>query len=123
MSARPLVAVSIGDPCGIGPEIALRIAAEAERLPARVLLLGDARALDRDRALVPEAPPIPVLSAKAMARSAADVALDEASDLEGRRAMPTLPPRGKPNAGAGPPSNRTTSVSPRFDARMWAFSS
>ncbi len=58
---RPVIALSIGDPCGIGPEIALRLLAEAgaggtPALPVRVLVLGDRRVLERAAPLVPGAP-------------------------------------------------------------------
>jgi 4-hydroxythreonine-4-phosphate dehydrogenase len=97
----PVVALSVGDPCGIGPEIALKALAEGG-LPARVLLLADRRVLDRDAVLVPGAPTVP------LARSAADfvaghlpVALDAAADADGRAHMLTLPPIGQIDAGAG----------------------
>ena len=99
---RPVVALSIGDPCGIGPEIALRLLAEGS-LPARVLLLGDARVLDRDRALVPAAPRVPVFaSAAAFAASESPVGLDERADAQGRRRLGgSLPPRAVVSAAAG----------------------
>ncbi len=52
---KPVLALCVGDPSGIGPEIALRLLLEAERLPARLLLLGSEDALRRDAALVPGA--------------------------------------------------------------------
>lgn len=45
---RPLLALSLGDPAGIGPEILLRLLAEGE-LPARLLVLGDPQVLERAR--------------------------------------------------------------------------
>ena len=45
---RPLVAVTMGDPAGVGPEVALKAASEARvRAAARPVLIGDARLLDR----------------------------------------------------------------------------
>jgi 4-hydroxythreonine-4-phosphate dehydrogenase len=100
--ATPVVALSIGDPCGIGPEIALRLLAEGS-LPARVLLLCDARALERDRALVPGAPAVPrAASAEAFRASGAPFALDPVADEAGRARCPGgLPPLGRPDARAG----------------------
>jgi 4-hydroxythreonine-4-phosphate dehydrogenase len=51
---RPLLALTIGDPAGIGPEIVLRLLA-GDALPARLLVVGDRRVLERDLALVPGA--------------------------------------------------------------------
>jgi 4-hydroxythreonine-4-phosphate dehydrogenase len=101
----PLVALSVGDPNGIGPEIALKLVSEGG-LPARVLLLGDARALDRDRAVVPGAPPVPrVDGPEALARDGSPFGLLRSSDEAGRRAMRSLPPRGTVDAGAGAASH------------------
>ena len=45
---RPLIAVTMGDPTGIGPEIIARALARPEITAAcRVLVLGDARAMER----------------------------------------------------------------------------
>jgi 4-hydroxy-L-threonine phosphate dehydrogenase PdxA len=42
MSARPAIGIAIGDPCGIGPEIALKAAlAPAVRAACRPILVGD----------------------------------------------------------------------------------
>ena len=99
---RPAVALSVGDPLGIGPEIALRLVARGD-LPARVLLLSDARALDRDRDLVPAAPPLARFSsAKAFAASDAPFGLDAEADAEGQRLLgPALPGRARVSAAAG----------------------
>jgi 4-hydroxythreonine-4-phosphate dehydrogenase len=96
----PLVALSVGDPCGIGPEIALRLVAEGP-LPARVLFLGDARAFERDRALVRGAPRVPVATAEEMAASEEPFALDRDADATARARMPWLPAVGRPDASAG----------------------
>ena len=53
MSALPVLAVTLGDPAGIGPEIVLRLLADTASLPARLLLVGDGRALERERPHVP----------------------------------------------------------------------
>ncbi len=47
---RPLIAVTIGEPAGIGPDICLALA--AKRLPARIVVVGDEEVLaDRARLL------------------------------------------------------------------------
>lgn len=47
MDALPLIAVSIGDPAGIGPEIALKLATEQSlREHCRLLIVGDITVLD-----------------------------------------------------------------------------
>lgn len=45
MSARPCIAVSMGDPCGIGPEILFDLL--AADVPARLVVFGEARYLER----------------------------------------------------------------------------
>ncbi len=54
MSDTPLLALTLGDPAGIGPEIALRLLA-APPTCARLLLLGDRAALERELPHVPGA--------------------------------------------------------------------
>ena len=49
---RPLIVVSMGDPCGIGPEIVVRALADPAVIGScRPLVLGDARAIERAIAL------------------------------------------------------------------------
>jgi 4-hydroxythreonine-4-phosphate dehydrogenase len=89
---RPVVGVSIGDPAGIGPEIVMRLLAEGS-LPARLLLLGERRIVERARALHPSAPAIATFeSPRDFDASGADAGLDAASDRLGRAAMPDGPP-------------------------------
>lgn len=52
MNAPPLLALTLGDAAGIGPEIALRLLAEPPAC-ARLLLVGDRAALERELAHVP----------------------------------------------------------------------
>lgn len=54
MSKPPLLAFSLGDAAGIGPEIALRLLREPPP-QARLLIVGSAAALAREQAHVPEA--------------------------------------------------------------------
>lgn len=50
---KPVIAVTMGDPCGIGPEIVCRAALEPRvRERCRVLVLGDEGALERALALL-----------------------------------------------------------------------
>ncbi len=106
----PLLALSVGDPCGIGPEIALRLLAEGG-LPARLLILGDRRALERDAPLVPGAPvsDLPEVAdgdLGAFAASDLPFAVDAVADAAGRRWMPgALPPLGRMDARAGAASH------------------
>jgi 4-hydroxythreonine-4-phosphate dehydrogenase len=101
MSRPPVVALSIGDPCGIGPEIALRLLAEGG-LPGRLLLLGDRRVLERDAGLVPGAPPVPTADAADFVSGGSPFALDAASDAAGAREMRgALPALGTEDARAG----------------------
>ncbi len=65
----PQLAITMGDPAGIGPEIIVKAAKRlAPRLDAgalRLLVIGHATALGEARALVPDAPVIPVTEAGA----------------------------------------------------------
>ena len=50
MPARPIIAVTMGDPSGIGPEIILKaLNDQAIRKVARPLILGDWGVLERTR--------------------------------------------------------------------------
>lgn len=50
---RPLVGVTIGDPCGIGPEITLKAVAETEvRSNCRTVIIADAAELNRQARLL-----------------------------------------------------------------------
>jgi 4-hydroxythreonine-4-phosphate dehydrogenase len=50
MTQRPILAVTMGDPAGIGPEIAVRALLSPEvRATSRSFIIGDARILDRAR--------------------------------------------------------------------------
>lgn len=60
----PLLALTVGDPAGIGPEIALRYLARGAP-PATLLIVCDGETLERARAVVPEAPPLPVVASPA----------------------------------------------------------
>jgi len=52
----PLLAITVGDPAGIGPEVLLGAAADPRCRAARLLAVGSARALARAAAVVPVAP-------------------------------------------------------------------
>ena len=58
-STPPLFAITMGDPAGIGPEIALKALASRE-LPAgcRIFIIGDLAVLEDNRRIVPAAPPL-----------------------------------------------------------------
>ncbi len=47
-AARPVIALAIGDPAGVGPELAARLTADPEiRAAASLLVVGDRRVLER----------------------------------------------------------------------------
>src|SRR4051812_40000886 len=53
MASRPLMAITLGDPAGIGPEVILKaLAQESVYQQARPLVVGDARILGRAQAWV-----------------------------------------------------------------------
>ena len=105
-ATRPIVGLSVGDPAGIGPEIALRLLAEGD-LPARILLLGERRVLDRARALHPGAPEFRTFEDPEAFRASGEVAgLDATADRLGARAMPEGPPAwGRIDRAAGAASH------------------
>src|SRR4051812_18673936 len=48
---RPIIALAIGDPAGIGPELAAKLTAEPEvRAAAQLIVVGDKRVLERGAA-------------------------------------------------------------------------
>jgi len=105
---RPLLALSLGDPAGIGPEILLRLLAEGD-LPARLLVLGDLGALERARgdlaasgAWPAEAtlPPVVAGPAEAAASDAPACLWAPAAPLD------PLPAPGRIEASAGAASHR-----------------
>ncbi len=112
MNDRPVLSLSIGDPCGIGPEIAVHLASHP---PAGVALLlcGDARVLARARPLAPgrassaQEPQIPLVSGPDELRERGlSVGLDADSDAIGRATMPgDLPPLCRIDARAGAASH------------------
>src|SRR5204862_7257289 len=53
-SRRPRIAVTQGDPAGIGPELLLKLAAAPARPDAELLFLAEHAALESVRALVPQ---------------------------------------------------------------------
>ena len=58
--SRPLLAVSMGDPAGVGPEIILKTCAQPEvQAGCRLLVIGDRRIFDRAAAF-PGIAPVPV---------------------------------------------------------------
>lgn len=62
-AGRPLVAVTLGDPAGIGPEIVVKALADPEVYRVlRPLVIGDRGAVERARALVPGAPAVRVVA-------------------------------------------------------------
>jgi 4-hydroxythreonine-4-phosphate dehydrogenase len=60
MNVPPLLALSIGDPAGIGPEITLRLLREPPQV-ARLLLIGDAGTLESAAGLVEDRRLLPIV--------------------------------------------------------------
>jgi 4-hydroxythreonine-4-phosphate dehydrogenase len=59
MSSKPIIAVTMGDPAGIGPEVVLKALADpAIKKAARPLILGDWGVLQRTGKRLPKAPPL-----------------------------------------------------------------
>ena len=59
---RPLVAITLGDPAGIGPEIVVKALAEPSLFDeVRPLVIGDRSAVEQARTLVPGAPAVRVV--------------------------------------------------------------
>jgi 4-hydroxythreonine-4-phosphate dehydrogenase len=96
------LALSIGDPAGIGPEIAGRVAQEvaAGRKAARLLLVGDRGALERDAPR--SAAPFPVVADP----DRWDDARDPVAVWEPGGPLARLPPHGVVSAEAGAASFR-----------------
>jgi 4-hydroxythreonine-4-phosphate dehydrogenase len=58
--AIPSIAITLGDPAGIGPEVILKALADPAIVPlANWTLVGDAAVLDAARALLGQVPPLP----------------------------------------------------------------
>lgn len=73
-TSRPVIALAIGDPAGVGPELAAKLLADEDvRAAAALLIVGDRRVLDQ---------------------GAADAGVS--LDIEVRASGDTTPPRGKP---------------------------
>jgi 4-hydroxythreonine-4-phosphate dehydrogenase len=84
---RP-IAVSLGDPAGIGPEIVVR--ALAERPDAEVIVFGDAGVLARAAKAVGVAPPPPARVRAVTALAPADVTPGKPNDASGRAQLAYL---------------------------------
>ena len=97
MSA-PLLAVTMGDPAGIGPEILLRLLA-APPADARLLVLGSAAALERELPHVPGAALPPVVD------EPGDLPAGGAALWSGAAPLATLPAYGTVTAASGAASH------------------
>lgn len=96
MSALPIVAATIGDPAGIGPEVCAKAAASAElREHCRVLLIGDADAVRQAMKTSGIEQPVHRVS------SASDVDQDGIHVLDPGGVKPGYYSFGKPSAAAG----------------------
>ena len=98
---RPIIAISVGDPAGIGPEIALKLVAEGG-LGARLLLLGNRRVLERERAMLGVPPLASYASAAHFAGSPEEAGVDAEADRLGEDALgASLPTYGLIDRRAG----------------------
>jgi len=92
---KPLLAVTMGDPAGVGPEVVVSaLASRRARAACRALVIGDGRFLNRAAAVVGR-PFRPSVVASAGAASAAMCLLDL------QNADPSEIPAGQVNAAAG----------------------
>jgi len=98
MSKRPIIAVTMGDPAGVGPEIALKALAREETWECcRPLIVGDARVMAKAMALVNAPPTLHAITDAADARF--DSAAPDVLDLGNADPAVLLP--GKVSAIAG----------------------
>ena len=57
MSSKPIIAITMGDPAGIGPEVIVKALADpAIKKAARPLILGDWGVLQRTRSRLKKSP-------------------------------------------------------------------
>ncbi len=99
---RPLLALSLGDPAGIGPEILMRLLAEGD-LPARLLVLGDAGVLERARRALDGAARLPPVVSGPEEAASSDL---EVCLWEPLPPLAPLPALGRIDAAAGAASHR-----------------
>ncbi len=93
--ARPLLAITTGDPAGIGPEISLRVASDSGcRAAARIVLIGDLAVLEANRDRLGIALPLAAVSSPAAADDISIAVLDAGLLAE-------EPPLGRPTPEAG----------------------
>lgn len=84
--SRPTVAVTMGDPSGIGPEVAVKAARDAAvRRACRVVVVGDRRVLERARA--------PRWADRTAARGDAPVLVEPVTRLQPAESRPGRPTR------------------------------
>jgi 4-hydroxythreonine-4-phosphate dehydrogenase len=70
---RPLLAVTVGDPAGIGPEVTLKAAQDPRTSVARLLAIGSLAALERARGVVDDPPELRAIGSPAEAAFAPGV--------------------------------------------------
>lgn len=108
--ATPIVAITMGDPAGVGPEVVLKaLAHPAVRRACRPLVIGDLKLLDRLRngggfpEIEPWAPPQPI------GASGGAIAVYALSQLSRRDSRP-----GRPSAACGEAAYRYISTAARL---------
>jgi len=96
MTTLPTLALTLGDPAGIGPEITARLLAGPAQ-PVRLLVIGDLAALERERVHVPGLPQLPLVGGpEELPDRPGAVGL-----LKGAERLPQLPLPGRVSRAAG----------------------
>ena len=78
----PVLAITLGDPAGVGPEVALAALAKPRRLRCRPVLIGDPEIVENRARLVGLSPTIDVRSADDLIRG----------DVPSARSLTVVPP-------------------------------
>ncbi len=98
MTLRPTIAVTSGDPAGVGPEVVLKALARREvRDCCRPLVIGDAGVMTRAAALIPNPPALHIVADVTAVRFDAD----EIDVLDTRSVAPDACPPGRVSAAGG----------------------
>ncbi|HBK06697.1 MAG TPA: 4-hydroxythreonine-4-phosphate dehydrogenase [Acetobacteraceae bacterium] len=76
-AAKPLLALAIGDPAGVGPELAAKLIADSQvRAAANLVVIGDARVLRRGAEVAGVAVDLPVVTSSDALRPDRSVLMD-----------------------------------------------
>ncbi|HWP34567.1 MAG TPA: 4-hydroxythreonine-4-phosphate dehydrogenase PdxA [Thermodesulfobacteriota bacterium] len=89
-SARPRVGVVLGDPAGIGPEVAVKVLASGEPFDAELVVVGDPRHLRRGEQIAGVRVPAELPVETVEGPGPDEIALGALSELGGRVALAAL---------------------------------